>query len=84
MYSLAMIVEYVFSAIERKSYTKVLPVILSITNSYIVVVSASNFTEVPIEPRCLSLMDLTYLSLAVITIDSILLLVEDADGLDNG
>lgn len=83
MFALTIIVEYVFSAIERKSYTKILPVILSIINSYITVISASNFTALPIEPRFFTLMDLTRITMAIITVDSILLLVEDADGLDN-
>lgn len=83
MFALAMIIEYVFSAIERRSYTKILPMILAFINSYITIISASRFTTTPINPYCVTLMDLTYISLAIITIDSIILLVEDADGLEN-
>lgn len=83
MFALAMIVEYAFSAIERKAYTKILPMTLAIINSYITIISASYFTTTPINSYYVSLMDLTHISLAIITIDSIILLVEDADGLEN-
>ncbi|MBD5396455.1 MAG: hypothetical protein HDR71_19815 [Lachnospiraceae bacterium] len=83
MFALAMIIEYAFSAIERKSYTKILPMALAFINSYITIISASYFTKTPYNPYCVTLMDLTLISLAIITIDSIMLLVEDADGLEN-
>ena len=83
MFALAMIIEYAFSAIERKSYTKILPLVLAFINSYITIISASHFTKTPINPYYVTLMDLTHISLAIITIDSIILLVEDADGLEN-
>lgn len=82
MFALTMIVEYTFSAIERKSYTKLLPMALALINSYITIISASYFTTTPINPDFLSLIELTYISLATITIDSIIFLVEDTDGLE--
>jgi len=83
MFALAMIMEYAMSAIERKSYTKILPALLAVINSVITVVSASYFATAPIDLPFLDLISLTHISLAIITIDSLLLLFEDAEGLEN-
>lgn len=83
MFALAMIMEYIFPAMERKSYTKILPVILAVINSVITVVSASYFVATPINLPFIDLMDLTHISLIIITIDSLLLFIEDAEGLEN-
>lgn len=83
MFALAMIMEYAISAMERKSFTKILPSTLAIINGVITVISASYFVTTPIELPFIDLMGLTQISLIIISIDSILLFIEDAEGLEN-
>ena len=70
MFSLAMIMEFVFFAIDRKFFNNLLPGILVLANSYIVVISASYFTTAPMIDHFPWLMRAVYGSLFIITVDT--------------
>lgn len=82
MYSLAMIMEFVFSAMDRKFFSNVLPILLVALNSYIVVVSATYFTTAPLKTHFSYLMDAVYASLIIITLDTIVLCTFTSDSVD--
>lgn len=71
MFSLAMIMEYVFMAIDRRFFINLLPGILVLLNSYIVVISASYFTTAPMKSHFPWLIRAVYGSLIIITLDTI-------------
>lgn len=71
MFSLAMIMEYVFMAMDRRFLINLLPGILVLLNSYVVVISASYFTTAPMKSQFPWLMRAVYGSLIIITLDTI-------------
>ena len=75
MFSLAMIMEFVFMAIDREFFSNLLPGVLVAANSYVVVVSASYFTTAPMADHFVWLMHAVLWSLYIISADTVSLFI---------